>query len=121
MSVTEPTPTRNLYQAIGGPEAIIFQIRAGAGGLLTAFTTAVKFIVTSKAGSTLMTLTNGSGITLSTSESVANGRATVQLSVAQSRLLSKGRMQRWELQDGSPEVIKALGWLTGEGGENPDA
>lgn len=121
MSVTEPLPTRTLYQAIGGPEAIIFQIRASSGGVLTAFTTAVKFIVTSKAGVTLMTLANGSGITLSTSESIANGRATVQLTVAQSRLLTKGRMQRWELQDGNPEVIKAAGPMVAEGGDNPDA
>lgn len=121
MSVTKPTPTKPLYQAIGGPKPIVFQRRDVEGGTLQAFTTYVKFIITSKNGTTLLTLANGSGITLSTSESVALGRATVQLTVQQSRLLTKGRMQRWELQDGSPEVIFCGGPMIGEVGDNPDA
>ena len=75
-SSTDPTPTKNLYVHIGAPAPIIVRYRAGGtGGTLVTFDSSLKFMFVNDSGST--TLMVGSGITLSTDETIANARATI--------------------------------------------
>lgn len=119
MSSTKPKPSRDFYVHAGAPDPIIIRYRAN--GVLSAFDASLKFNYVNSAGTT--TLTVGSGITLSTDEGVANARATVQLTVAQSRLLPEGALTRYELQrtNGGREEVIIMGALVGQGGDNPDA
>lgn len=123
MSVTEPKRKKTLYQFVGAPEPIPLRVRIGTGGTLRAWSSSVVMRVTSTAGTVLFTLTSSSGITRSTAESVSNALATIQLTVAQSRLLSLGRMQRYEVQDveSGAEKVFIYGDFIAEGGNNPDA
>ena len=52
----------------------------------------------------------------------ANARATIQLTVAQSRLIPVGAVTRYEIQrlNGANEEVFLSGLLMGEGGDNPD-
>lgn len=122
MSSVQSTPTKDLYIHIGAPDPIIFRYRAGGtGGTLVAFDSSLKFTFMNAAGT--VTLGVGTGITLSTDETVADARATVQLSRAQSRTIPEGPLTRYEIQrtiSGREEVI-LMGNLIGEGGDNPDA
>ena len=121
MSSTDPTLTKNFYVHIGAPAPIIVRYRAGGtGGTLVAFDSSLKFMFVNDAGTT--TLLVGSGITLSTDETIANARATIQLTVAQSRLIPVGAVTRYEIQrlNGANEEVFLSGLLIGEGGDNPD-
>lgn len=121
MSSIEPKPTKDFYVHIGAPDPIIFRFRAGgSGGALVAFDSTLKFTFTNSAGTT--TLGVGTGITLSTDEAVANSRATVQLSVVQSRSIPEGALTRYEIQrtTGGREEVFLMGALIGEGGDNTD-
>lgn len=121
MSVLEKTATKNLYIHIGAPDPIIFRYRAGGtGGTLVAFDSSLKFQFVTPSGTTVLGV--GSGITLSTDETVANARATIQLTVAQSRAIPSGGLTTYEIQrtvGGRDEVI-LMGTLIGIGGDNPD-
>lgn len=121
MSSVDPTPTQNFYVHIGAPEPIVVRYRAGgAGGTLVAFDSSLKFTYVNDAGMT--TLTVGNGITLSTDETIANARATIQLTIAQSRAIPPGAVTRYEIQrlNGSNESVFLEGLLIGEGGDNVD-
>jgi hypothetical protein len=118
MSSTEPTPSKEFYVHIGAPEPIIVRLRSA--GVLLAFDSSLKFTYVNDAGT--VTLGVGSGITLSTDEAIANARATIQLTVAQSRAIPVGSLTRYEIQQtvGGLEKIFMMGSLIGEGGDNPD-
>lgn len=116
-----PAPRKDFYVHIGAPDPIPVRIRAGGiGGTLTAFDSSLKFQFINAGGT--VTLGVGTGITLSTDEGVADARATIQLSVLQSRAIPVGSVTRYELQritDGREEVV-LMGKLVGYGGDNPD-
>lgn len=121
MSSVNATPLQDFYCHIGAPDPIIIRYRAGgSGGTLVAFDSSLKFTYYNANGTT--TLTVGSGITLSTDETIANARATIQLSVAQSRLVPEGPLTRYEVQRliGGREEVILMGTLIGEGGDNVD-
>lgn len=122
MSSAIQTPTKDFYIHAGAPDPIIVRYRAGGeDGTLVSFDTSLKF--TYKANQTTVTLTVGDGITLSTDEAVADSRATIQLTVAQSRTLPEGPLTPYEIQrttEGREEVF-LMGNLVGQGGDNPDA
>ena len=93
----------------------------GSDGDLVAFDSSLKFTFDTGTGD--VTLGVGTGITLATDEAIANARATIQLTVAQSRTIPDGPLTRYEIQrttDGREEVL-LMGNLIGEGGDNPDA
>jgi hypothetical protein len=119
---TSPTPRKDFYIHIGAPDPIIVRFRAGGeDGTLVAFDSTLKF--TFKTPTTSTTLGVGTGITLSTDETVADARATIQLTVAQSRTIPLGSLSTYEIQrtvSGREEVIM-MGKLIAEGGDNPDA
>jgi len=121
MSSIYATPVRDFYIHIGAPDPIVFRYRAGGtGGTLVSLDSSLKFRFTTASGS--VTLGVGSGITLSDDEAVTDARATIQLTVAQSRTLPEGPLTHYEIQRdnaGREEVI-LMGNLIGEGGDNPD-
>lgn len=119
MSSTQSTPRKDFYVHIGAPDPIIVRYRAG--GALVAFDSTLKLTYTNAAGS--VTLGVGTGITLSADETVADARATIQLTTAQSRAIPMGALTSYELQRtvGSREEVILMGKLFGEGGGNPDA
>lgn len=122
MSSVLATPEKNFYVHAGAPDPIIVRYRAGGTeGTLVAFDSTLKF--TYDTGSGDVTLGVGTGITLSTDETVANARATIQLTVAQSRTIPEGPLTRYEIQrtTESREEVFLMGLLIGEGGDNPDA
>ena len=93
----------------------------GTDGVLTSFDSTLKLTFVNAAGT--VTLGVGSGITLATEETVTDARATIQLTVAQSRAIPLGARTTYEIQrtvSGREEVIM-MGKLIGEGGGNPDA
>ena len=122
MSSTQSTPKKDFYVHIGAPDPIIVQVRAGGtDGVLTSFDSTLKLTFVNAAGT--VTLGVGSGITLATEETVTDARATIQLTVAQSRAIPLGARTTYEIQrtvSGREEVIM-MGKLIGEGGGNPDA
>lgn len=122
MSAVIATPTKDFYIHAGAPDPIIIRYRAGGtGGTLVAFDSSLKFTYDAGAGD--VTLGVGTGITLSTDETVANALATIQLTVAQSRTLPEGPLSKYEIQrttEGREEVF-LMGMLIGVGGDNPDA
>jgi hypothetical protein len=121
MSAVQQTPTKDFYLHIGAPDPIIVRYRAGGtGGTLVSFDNTLKFTFYNLAGT--VTLGVGTGITLSTDETIANARATIQMTVAQSRTIPEGPLTKYEVQrtvSGREEVI-LMGMLIGEGGDNPD-
>lgn len=121
MSSVVQTPVKDFYIHVGAPDPIIFRLRAGGtDGTLVELDSSVEFTFMNAAGTT--TLTVGDGITLSTDETVSNARATIQLTVAQSRTIPEGPLTRYEIQrttEGREEVL-LMGTLIGEGGDNPD-
>ena len=122
MSSVEQTPRKDFYVHIGAPDPIILRYRAGgAGGTLVSFDNTLQF--TFNTGSSTVTLGVGSGITLSDDDGVTNARATIQLTVAQSRTIPAGALTRYEIQRtvGSREEVILMGTLIGEGGGNHDA
>jgi hypothetical protein len=122
MSAVQQTPRKDFYVHIGAPDPIVVRIRAGGSeGDLVAFDSTLKF--TFRTASSTVTLGVGTGITLSENEAVANSRATIQLTVAQSRTLSAGALASYEIQRtvGDREEVFLMGKLIGEGGGNPDA
>ena len=121
MSSVEQTPRKDFYVHIGAPDPIILRYRAGgAGGTLVSFDNTLQF--TFNTGSSTVTLGVGSGITLSDDDGVTNARATIQLTVAQSRTIPAGALTRYEIQRtvGSREEVILMGTLIGEGGGNTD-
>lgn len=121
MSSVEQTPRKDFYVHIGAPDPIILRYRAGgAGGTLVSFDNTLQF--TFNTGSSTVTLGVGSGITLSDDETVPDARATIQLTVAQSRTIPSGALTRYEIQRtvGSREEVILMGTLIGEGGGNTD-
>jgi len=122
MSSVQQTLVKDFYIHIGAPDPIIFRLRAGGSdGDLVAFDSSLKFTFDTGTGD--VTLGVGTGITLATDEAIANARATIQLTVAQSRTIPDGPLTRYEIQrttDGREEVL-LMGNLIGEGGDNPDA
>lgn len=126
MSSTEKTPTQNFYVQIGAPDPIMFQYRVGGtDGTLVTFDSSLKFRYTNRNGT--VDLTTSSGITLDDvvedSVTYADARATVQLTVLQSRSIPAGNFTAYEVQrtvSGREEVI-LMGRLIGQGGDNPDA
>jgi len=121
MSSVVQTPRKDFYVHIGAPDPIIVRYRAGgSGGTLESFDSTLKFTFDTGAGDVVLGV--GTGITISTDETVSNARATIQLTVAQSRLIPEGPLSRYEIQritDGREEVF-LMGTLIGEGGDNPD-
>jgi len=121
MSSINATPTKDFYIHIGAPDPIVLRYRAGGtGGTLVSLDSSLKFRFVN--GGNTVTLGVGTGITLSDDEAVTNARATVQLTVAQSRLIPEGPLTHYEVQrdiDGREQVI-LMGNLIGEGGDNPD-
>lgn len=121
MSSLQQTPRKDFYIHRGAPDPIIVRFRSGgAGGVLVAFDATLKFTYTSASG--LVTLGVGTGITLSTDETVANSRATIQLTISQSRQIPDGALTAYELQrlvNGREEVF-LNGFLVGAGGVNVD-
>jgi hypothetical protein len=122
MSAIQETPKKNFYVHRGAPDPIIVRFRAGGpDGTLVAFDSTIKFQYVNASGT--VTLGVGSGITLSADETIADARATIQLSVAQSRQIPKGAVTKFEIQrsvSGREEVF-LMGNLIGAGGDNPDA
>jgi hypothetical protein len=121
MSSLQQTPRKDFFVHRGAPDPIIIRFRSGgANGILVAFDATLKFTYTSASG--LVTLGVGSGITLSTDETVANARATIQLTIAQSRQIPDGALTSYELQRliGSREEVFLNGFLVGSGGVNVD-
>lgn len=119
---TSPTPRKDFYIHIGAPDPIIVRFRAGGeDGTLVAFDSSLKFTV--RTPSATLTLGVGSGITLSTDETVADARATIQMTVAQSRTIPLGSLSTYEIQRtvGGREEVIMMGKLIAEGGDNPDA
>lgn len=122
MSSVQATPSKNFYLHAGAPDPIIIRYRAGGtGGTLVSFDSSLKFTFSNLSGT--VTLGVGSGITLSTDESVSNARATIQLTIAQSRTIPEGPLTSYEVQRtiGTREEVILMGLLIGEGGGNPDA
>lgn len=122
MSSTQSTPRKDFYVHIGAPDPIIVRYRAGGeSGALVAFDSTLKLTYTNAAGT--VTLGVGTGITLSADETVADARAMIQLTTAQSRAIPMGALTSYELQRtvGSREEVILMGKLVGEGGGNPDA
>lgn len=122
MSATEGTPRKNFYVHVGAPDPIPVQLRAGgSGGTLTAFDSSLKFQF--RTPTSTVTLGVGTGITLSSSEGVADARATIQLTAIQSRAIPLGALTTYELQRtvGAREEVILMGKLIAEGGDNPDA
>ena len=121
MSSILPTPVKDFYIHIGAPDPIIIRYRAGGdGGNLVAFDSSLRFMLTGPSGSLVLGV--GNGITLSTDETIVNARATIQLTIEQSRAIPEGALTRYELQRdvlGRQEVF-LMGVLIGEGGANPD-
>ena len=121
MSATQETPKKNFYVHRGAPDPIIVRFRAGGpDGTLVAFDNSLKFQFITASGT--VTLGVGSGITLSADETIANARATIQLTFAQSRQIPKGAVTKYEIQRtvGGGEEVFLMGNLIGEGGDNPD-
>lgn len=121
MSSVQSTPSKDLYVHIGAPDPIIVRYRAGgANGDLVSFDSSLKFTFSNAFG--IETLTVGDGITLSTDEDVPNSRATIQLSIEQSRAIPEGPLSHYEIQRsiGPREEVFLMGQLIGEGGDNPD-
>jgi hypothetical protein len=122
MSAVQSTPTKDFYIHVGAPDPIIVRYRAGGSeGTLVAFDSSLKFTFSNLAGT--VTLGVGTGITLSTDETVASARATIQMTVAQSRTIPEGPITHYEIQrttEGREEVF-LMGSLIGQGGDNPDA
>lgn len=121
MSSISPTPEKNFYIHIGAPDPIILRYRnGGSNGTLIALDSSLKFILRNTAGT--ITLGVGSGITLSTDETIADARATVQLTVLQSRSVPEGALTTYEVQRvvGGREEVFLMGYLIGIGGGNPD-
>jgi hypothetical protein len=122
MSSVVETPKKDFYVHVGAPDPIVFRLRAGGtGGTLVSFDSTLKFTFMNLAGTT--TLGVGTGITLATDETIADAKATVQLTVAQSRTIPEGPLTRYEIQrtTGGREEVILMGNLIGEGGDNPDA
>lgn len=121
MSSTSETPKQNFYVHIGAPDPIVIRYREGGiGGTLVSFDASLKFSFTSPSG--LVTLGVGTGITLSIDETVTSARATIQLTVAQSRAIPIGALTSYEIQrivSGREEVLLS-GFLIGDGGVNTD-
>ncbi len=121
MSSVQATPSRDFYVHIGAPDPIIVRYRAGGtDGTLVSFDTSLKFTFFNAAGT--VTLGVGSGITLSADETVPDARATIQMTLAQSRAIPEGPLTRYEIQriTGGREEVFMMGTLIGEGGDNPD-
>jgi hypothetical protein len=121
MSSVSATPTQDFYIHAGAPDPIIVRYRAGGStGDLVPFDSTLKFTYVTPAGT--VTLGVGTGITLSTDETVALARATIQLTVAQSRAVPEGPLTPYEIQrtDNGREDVFLMGTLIGEGGDNPD-
>lgn len=121
MSSVTATPTKDFYIHAGAPDPIMVRYRSGGpSGTLVAFDSSLKFTFDAGAGD--VTLGVGSGITLVTEETVANARAIIQLTAAQSRMLPSGPLTRYEIQRtiGSREEVFLMGMLIGLGGDNPD-
>lgn len=121
MSAIQETPKKDFYVHRGAPDPIIVRYRAGGeGGTLVAFDSSLKFTYVTPTGT--VTLGVGTGITLSADETIANARATIQLTVAQSRLIPAGGLTTYEIQrdDGGREDVFLMGKLIGEGGNNTD-
>lgn len=121
MSSVQSTLTKDFYIHSGAPDPIIFRYRAGGtGGTLVAFDSSLKFQFVTPSGATVLGV--GSGITLSMEETIANARATVQLTVAQSRSIPPGALTPYEIQRtvGGREEVILMGMLIGQGGDNPD-
>jgi hypothetical protein len=112
------TPVKDMFVTRGAPDPIIIRYRAGS--TLVALDSSLTFTFVYPDGT--VTLGVGTGITLSTDEGIANGRATVQLTVAQSRLIPVGPLTRYEVQrlNGGLQDVILMGRLVGEGGDNPD-
>lgn len=122
MSSVQATPAKDFYVHIGAPDPIIVRYRAGGtSGTLVSFDASLKFTFFNAAGT--VTLGVGSGITLSDDEAVPDARATIQMTLEQSRAIPEGPLTRYEIQrtTGGREEVFLMGALIGEGGDNPDA
>lgn len=122
MSSVVQTPVKDFYIHVGAPDPIIVRLRAGGTeGTLVSFDSSLKFTFFNESGT--VTLGVGTGITLATDETIANARATVQLTVAQSRTIPEGPLTRYEIQrtTAGREEVLLMGNLIGQGGDNPDA
>lgn len=122
MSSLYATPKKDFYVHIGAPDPIVVRYRAGGtGGTLVSFDSTLKFTFTNSAGT--VTLGVGTGITLSDDEGVTNARATIQPTIAQSRVIPVGALTPYEIQRdvGGREEVFLMGTLIGVGGGNVDA
>ena len=118
MAVHNKTPRKDIEIHRGAPKPVVLQVRSS--GTLQAFTSAVR--MRAFYGSVTINLTVGSGITLETAESIANGQATITLTETQSRTVPDGPLMVYELEDGAPgaETPVMMGRLIGVGGYNAD-
>jgi hypothetical protein len=121
MSAVMPAPRKDFFVHSGAPDPIVFRRRVGgAAGALLSFDSTLRFQYVTP--SSAIVLSVGNGITLAADEAVANARAIVQMTVAQSRAIPAGTVTRYEVQRvtaGREEVI-LMGRLIGYGGDNPD-
>jgi hypothetical protein len=120
MSAVMPAPRKDCYVHIGAPRPLIFVRRAMSTGVLRSFDSTLTFQYVTPSSTVVLTV--GNGITLSADESVPNARATVQLTVAQSRAIPPGTVTRYEIQrvTAGREEVLFMGRLIGYGGDNPD-
>ena len=106
------TPTRNFEIFRGAPIPVILRDRVN--GVLRALQASLQMTVKPK-GLVSFNLTVGAGITLSSDEGVANGRATLLLSNAQSLLVPEGSHCPYEITEGvaGSRIIFMAGTLVG--------
>lgn len=113
-------PNYSFHIQRGAPQAIIFRIK-DMEGVYRVFDSSLKFQVAYRQG--LINKTVGAGITLSTYASVPNAEVTIQLTEAESRLLSEGGLNHYEIEENLGSYPRPVleGRLVASGGFNTDA
>jgi hypothetical protein len=120
MRAINRTPRLDVYVHRGAPKPMVIMNRVGPSAY-GPFPSTLK-VQCNPGGGAPFVLAVGSGITLSSYDGVADAMATIQLSVAQSRLVPLGNASTYEVQEGGYDADRALmaGALIGEYGNNPD-
>ena len=105
------TPSKDFEIFRGAPLPIA--IRNRVNGVLRAFQATLQMTLKPKTGNIILTV--GSGITLSVDEGVANARATILLTNAQSLLVPEGSKCAYEITEGAAgnRVVVMAGTLVG--------
>ncbi len=102
---------------IGAPKPFVFWITVN--GVNRAFDSTLTARL-KPVGGTAFDLVVGNGITLSTKDSVSNALVTIQVTVAQSRLIQQYSYATCEIQEtvSGLETIVMMGRFLGIGGDN---